>query len=944
MKFESVDYLSFEQKARQICPDRVYKSSILRHAYSIDASCYRYIPQIVVVLNSENEAIEILKLANELNIGITFKAAGSSLSGQCSSDSVLVMVNDGFKDINILDDGRLIELEVGVVASEANIALSKYGRKIGPDPATITAALIGGVINNNSSGMCCGVSQNSYQTIHSLRAVMLDGSVIDTNDEKSIEEFCVNHKELVDGILALRDEIISDKELIELIQRKYKIKNTTGYGINSLLDFKTFKDILNHILIGSEGTLAFISKVRFYTVEDFKHKASGLLIYGDLDEGAKAVVKLAKLNEKKPNIVSAAEMMDFACLQAVRNIEDVKDIVSDLQEGSCAILIQTEANSAQELDERLKIIKDDLSELKVAKEFYSSDEATSSKWWKIRKGILPIVAGLRKPEETIITEDVCFKIENFVDGIKMLQELFKKHNFPNGVIFGHALAGNLHFNITPNLNDEVEEQNFANLVKDMAIKVVEDFDGSIKAEHGTGRMVAPFVEVEWGKKAYEINKKIKNLFDPKHILNKDVIITDDPEIYKKNLKKMPDTIFNLPPESEIINKCMECGFCEKNCPSKNITLTPRQRISILRDVERYIVQGRQELADELLKEYKYYGEQTCATCSQCLELCPLGIDTANIANHLRKLASNRTLKRATSIYNNLDRVNSVAKFGLNLYSVSSKILGAKNIAKTTKFLNKTTKFFPYTPEFMPKANNYKLQNRDFGEEKVVYFTACVNQMFKPNNKYKDKRALQEVIESICKKANISLIYPQNLKKMCCGKMFVNYDDILIKNEKFLEQELLKASNNGEYKIIIDHSSCFYQLTKSLKNSNLKILDISEFLLEIKDRLNIIKTDDKILVHQLCLMKKTKKSNLIFELANLCSNSVQTIKSFGCCGFAGDKGFFTPELNLSSTKDLKVESMKFDYGVSSSSTCEIGLSSNSNIEFQSIVYLVDKVSN
>lgn len=944
MEFKNSAYENFEKRAAEICKNRVYKSSILRHAYSVDASCYRYIPQIVVILHSEEEAIQLLKAAKEENISLTFKAAGSSLSGQCSSDSVLVMVNDGFKNIEILEDGKIIELDVGVVASDANLALAKYGRKIGPDPATITAALIGGVVNNNSSGMCCGVSQNSYQTIHSLRAILLDGTVIDTKDEESIKKFLEEKPDLVAGLLALREEIINDEELSSMIKRKYKIKNTTGYGLNSLLDFDNFKDILNHILIGSEGTLAFISKVRFFTVEDYKYKASALLIYKDLDEGAKAVVKLAQLNEKHDNIVSAAEMMDFACLRAVKTIEDVKDIVSDLEEGSCAILIQTEANSSEALEENLKIIQEDLKDLQVLKEFYSSDEKTYTTWWKIRKGILPIVAGLRKPEETIITEDVCFKIENFVDGIKMLQKLFKKHNFPNGVIFGHALAGNLHFNITPNLNDKVEEKNFANLVKDMAIEVVRDFDGSIKAEHGTGRMVAPFIEIEWGKKAYEINRKIKKLFDPEGNLNKDVIITDDAEIYKKNLKKMPKSIFDLPPEQEVINKCMECGFCEKHCPSRNFTLTPRQRISILRDVERYISEGNKALADELLKEYEFYGEESCAACSQCLELCPLGIDTAKIAEHLRRENSHKTLKRATSIYNNLDRVNSLAKFGLNLYSFSSTILGAKNIAKTTKFLNSKMKFFPYAPEFMPKANNYKLENKNFSnEEKIVYFTACVNQMFKPNSKYKDKRALQEVVESICQKAEISVIYPQNLKKMCCGKMFVNYEDILMKNEEFLEQELLKASEDGKYKILIDHSSCFYELSKALKNPKLKVLDISEFLLEIKDKVKIQKSEDEILVHQLCLMKKMKKADKILELAQLCSNKVQVIKSLACCGFAGDKGFFLPDLNLTSSKDLKAESLKFSYGVSSSSTCEIGLSSNSAIEFQNIAYLFDKVS-
>ncbi|MDL0089506.1 FAD-binding and (Fe-S)-binding domain-containing protein [Campylobacter gastrosuis] len=935
----SEDYANFIKEANKICPNRVFESYLLRYAYGIDASCYNYTPRVVVKAVNEDEIISLLKIATKYETPVTFRAAGSSLSGQCSSDKVLIIANDGFKGIKINDDASVIELDCGVIASEANNALKPFSKKIGPDPATITTALIGGILNNNSSGMCCGVAQNSYNTIHSIRAILLDGTIIDTASDESVESFLNTHKHIANGLFKLRDEILADDELVSLIKRKYKIKNTTGYSINSLLDFSDIRDIINHIFVGSEGTLGFVSKVRYFAVDDFKFKGCGLLFYDDLAQASKAVVKLANLGR---DVVVAAEMMDYACLNATKEIEGVPSIIKECKEGYTAILIQSESENEAKLNENLERIKAELSDISMPlTPLYSTDEAEFSSWWRIRKGILPIVAGARKQGTTIVTEDICFTIEKFCDGVAYLQELFKKHNF-EGVIFGHALSGNLHFNITPDFNDPKEYENFSNLVKDMS-NDVPNMGGSAKAEHGTGRMVAPFVEVEWGKKAYAINRAIKNLFDEKRLINPDVIISDDPEIYKKNLKAMPKNLFNIPDNTEIINRCMECGFCEKHCPSKNLTLTPRQRIAVLREISRLLAQNENDKANELLTQYEYYGISTCATCGECFELCPLGINTANIATELRKAISDKTLNTATKIYNNFANVTKIAKFGLNLYGFGSAIIGEKGVSNLTKTIRNFSVNIPFTPPFMPRSNDFKFSDKLGFSDKVVYFSACTNRMFKPNAKMSDKRNIQEVFESVCKKAKFSVIYPKSLEKMCCGKMFVDYENILKTNREFLKSELLNASQNGKYPVVVDHSSCFYQTAKTLENEGLRILDISEFLFEISSRLSFKVLDKSVLIHKLCLLKRAKKADFIEKLAKMCVKKADVIKSFECCGFAGNKGFFTPELNQSSTRDLKFEAQNYDFGVSTSGTCEIGLNAYGGIEFKNIVYLVNEAT-
>ena len=930
------DYERFAKEAKMICKDRVYTDYLRRYAYGVDASCYSYLPKVVVKAEDEQEVRRLIRLCQQCGTPFTFRAAGSSLSGQCSSEDVLIVCNDGFKKMEVIDDGKALKCECGVIGSDANDLLKPYNRKIGPDPATLATALVGGILNNNSSGMCCGTAQNSYKTIRSIRVVLLDGSILDTSDQKSIDQFLKEKPQMVEDILQLRKEILADEELTHLIHHKYKIKNTTGYGLNSLVDFEDIIDIINHLFIGSEGTLGFVSEIVYNTVEDVPHKGCGLMFFSTLNDASLAVVALANMGREK---VVAAEMMDYQSLRAVQRLENVPDFVREVPEGTSAILFQTESYSKETVDENLAFIKEQLKDIPTAiPSLYSQDPKEYDSWWAIRKGILPIVGGQRRKGTTVITEDVCFQIEDFTKGIEMLTELFYKYDFVDGgVIFGHALSGNVHFNITPDFSDPKDTKNFGDLVKEMSERV-SGFGGSLKAEHGTGRMVAPFIEMEWGKKAYEINRRIKAIFDPERILNPDVIITDDPDVYKKNLKAQCaiDDAFTI---------CMECGFCEKHCPSRNLTLTPRQRIALLRETKRLEDEGNYALAAELRKGYEYYGIETCAACSMCKGLCPLSIDTAQIALSMRRIDPPAP-ELAKKIYNNFSTTIEICRAGVSLEGIAGSIITQKAISKITEGLHGVTGITPYVPKTTPKANRYKLRNRikPTNFEKVVYFSTCANRAFKPNQGYDDDRSLQQVVESLCNKAHIDIIYPQHIENLCCGLSFENYDDVHERAVKDLHDALMKASQNGKYPIVIDHSACFNHAFKHMPD--LEINDISEFLCKyVVPHLDIEKCDERVIVHKQCKIKSLNKSQYIEDLARLCTDHVFNIKSFACDGFAGQKGFFTPELNKSATKDLAGEIAEYGatLGVSSSSTCEIGLGENGGIPFVGVAFLLDRCS-
>ncbi len=947
------NYQSFAEECKKFLFDtkdgvkhyRIFEDYLERFAYGIDASCYRYIPKLVLKPINETEVQNIIALSQQYKIPLTFRGSGTSLSGQACSENVLVVCLHKWQNITLNQDS--IWCDCGVIGSEANLALKPLKKKIGPDPATINNASIGGIFSNNSSGMCCGVKQNSYHTIKSIRVILGDGFILDTSDNNNIECFLKTHKELVESLLTLRKEILEDASLCQEIQRKFKIKNTTGYSLNALVDFEETKEILNHIFIGAEGTLGFISRVEYFMQEDFAHKACALIFYESLSLAARAIKILAD----NDTIVSAAEIMDYACLKAVRHIEGMPQDLQQVREGNCAILIQLESNTLSILEKNLQTIQKQLDSVPTLFGLHFSFKSEEQEqWWKVRKGLLPISAATKRSGSTVITEDICFEIDYFAEGIENITKLFKQYDF-EGIIFGHALSGNVHFIITPLLSDQKECANFANFMDALAQMVV-NLKGSTKAEHGTGRMMAPFVELEWGKKAYSINQRIKKIFDPQTLLNPDVIICENPKIHIENLK----------PANEIedyLNACMECGFCEKVCPSKNLTLTPRQRIAVVREIARLKIQtNKSEKEKEELQalEEKFEDSvvETCATCSMCQTLCPLNIDTGRISTTYKNNHSsgfNQTLALKTSQH--IGKAIDIAKLGVHLAQFGAKFLGRDNAKNITLFGNNKLKT-PYIPKYMPTSNTFYYPNKKIQSlKKVLYFSSCLNRIFAPSALARDIRPIQEVFINLCIKAKIEVIFPKNLDKMCCGKAFKNFTQ---KNPNINPlqnalQDLLLESHNGEIPIVCDHSACTQEILEYLKTQQeyqkLKILDMSVFAKDfIMPNLAINPLNEPIGIYAVCACKKGGYADSIKSLAQSCTKAkVLEHTPTYCCGFAGNKGFTNPKLNQKALEDLKdyFSNHNISRFYASSSTCEIGLSEATNASWQHIIYLLDEVS-
>jgi D-lactate dehydrogenase len=917
---------------------RIFHDDLHTLALGTDASFYRLIPKIVIRAIDETEVSFILRESSKLAIPVTFRAAGTSLSGQAITDSVLVIAGNHWKRFHINEDGSIIRLQPGLTGGRVNSLLLPYCRKIGPDPASINAAMIGGITANNASGMCCGTSQNSYRTVAAMRIIFADGTILDTSDESSRQTFSESHSQLLFEISALAQSAKDNTALAERIARKYKMKNTTGYSINALVDFTDPFDIIEHLMIGSEGTLGFIAEVSLKTVVEHPFRASSLIIFPDIEKACLAVSLL------KMSPVSAVELIDRAGLRSVENEKGMPAFLKYLKNENCALLVETVGGNKVEINGNIEIIRNSIKKIPVERAVTFTDIPSEYELlWKIRKGLFPSVGAMRKTGTTVIIEDVAFPVDNLAGATLDLQKLLIDSGYGEAVIFGHALEGNLHFVFTQDFGTKVEIDRYGKLMHDVSDLVVNKYDGSLKAEHGTGRNMAPFVEFEWGEQAFDLMKKIKQIFDPDNLLNPGVILNNVKDVHLMNLKPIPAA-------SEITDKCTECGFCEPSCVSADLTLTPRQRIVVHREMSSLAKSGREpHIAASLAKEFSYCGDSTCATDGLCAINCPVKIDTGKLIKKLRSEEVPQGERTAIWIADHMSFITAAGRNMLTLVSFFHSLFGTKLMQSISGALRTISAgniplWNPYMPSGSKKIRPAEV-NASGPYRKVVYFPSCINRSMGVSHDQQEEIQLSEKMVQLLQKGGFEPVYPENMNNLCCGMAFFSKGYVKAGERKSseLESALLKASRNGEYPILCDMSPCLYTMRENMK-SGMKLYEPVEFILTyLLPNLSIEKADETITVFPVCSMKKMGLDTKLADLANICAARV-IVAETNCCGFAGDRGFSFPELNKHGLRNLRTQmDENVTHGYSTSRTCEIGLSLHSGVSHKSIVYLVDQVS-
>ncbi len=930
-------YTSFlHDIARFIPGDRIYTDELRRLAWGTDAGFYRLIPQIVIRSNSEEEVSMLLKAADKYQLSVTFRAAGTSLSGQAISDSILIVAGKHWEQYEVLEEGKVIRLQPGIIGQRVNEILKPYGQKFAPDPASVKSAMVGGIVMNNASGMNCGTHANSDKVLRSVRMVLADGTRLDTGNPESRRAFQEKRPDFIRRIEELRDQVRAKKSLAERIRYKYAIKNVTGLNILPFIRFDDPFDIIAHLLVGSEGTLAFLSEVTMATEYDYPCKASAMLYFSDIKEACRAVVAMKKLTNEQGNwIVKGAELLDKKSLASVNDTTG---------ENLTAVLTETKAHTPEELQQYIRQIETCLQAFNTYTPVHFTDKPEEySRYWAIRSGIFPSVGGTRKLGTTCLIEDVAFHIEDLPEATAELQALLARHGYEDACIYGHALEGNYHFILNQSFHTDEEVKRYEDLMNDVKTLVVDKYDGSLKAEHGTGRNMAPFVRYEWGDDAFELMKSVKQLFDPKNLLNPGVIFNDDPKCHIKHFKPLPLT-------NPKVDRCIECGFCEVNCLTCGFALSSRQRIVIQREISRLRQSGDdpQRLAT-LLKEYKYWGNQTCAGDGLCSMSCPMHINTGELTHDIRQAELPKGSKgyqlgdfaarHFAGIKNSLRPV-------LILADTAHAVMGTTLMTSLTRGIHQTLSIPLWTPA-MPKAYRIRKQLRSritAKPDKVVYFPSCINQTMGLVRKSPEEMALVDKMVSLLQKGGFEVIFPDNMDKLCCGTIWESKGmmDIADRKSKELEEALWKASEEGRYPVLCDQSPCLHRMRETIRK--MKLYEPAEFIYTfLRDRLVFTPTDEPVAIHITCSMRRMGLADTIINVAKLCSKNVFVPEEIGCCGFAGDRGFTHPEVNAYALRKLRpqLEEKGIQRGYSNSRTCEIGLTTNSGVPYVSIAYLVDR---
>lgn len=920
----------------EVGPGLTRSRTMDRLALAHDASHYLLVPQAVVTPSSSDQVARLLRAGAKLGTSFTFRSAGSSLSGQAVTDGILLDTRRRFRDIEVLDDGGRVRVQPGATVRQVNARLSRFGTKLGPDPASEAACTVGGVVANNSSGMSCGTQFNTYETLESAVVVLPSGTVIDTSEADSDDRLNYLEPDLHRGLLSLRDRVRANQFSVSTIRRLFSIKNTMGYGLNSFLDYDSAIQILTHLVIGSEGTLAFVAEATFRTIPVNKHAATGLLVFNDLEGATRGL----------PAVVStgfaAVELLDATSLRVAQRDPAAGEPLHSVEvRNHAALLVEYQEASVDELTARVDDGAGLLADLPLAlPASLTADARARANLWHIRKGLYAAVAANRPHGTSALLEDIAVPVGALLGVCENLVELFRHHGYEENVIFGHARDGNIHFMLNERFDQPALIDRYVAFTEDMVDLVLEN-NGTLKAEHGTGRVMAQYVRRQYGDELYAVMQEVKRLCDPQNILNPGVLLNEDPRAAVTHLKIAPTV-------EEEVDRCVECGYCEPVCPSKDLTVTPRQRIVLRRELADARAAGDMALVRELERDYEYDGVETCAVDGMCQTACPVFIDTGDLVRRLRAESNGRlegaAWKQAAKHWGSLTRVG-----GLALTSARSLpaplVIGVSSAARTV-FGADTV---PLWGKDLPKGGK-KRESRSAAKPRAVYFPSCMGSIF---GTAEGTSGVSDAFLELCDRAGVQILIPDGIEHLCCGTpwkskgMTAGHHEM---RDRVLPV-LWKASNAGELPIVIDGSSCTEGLRVMVSGAGvqypeLRAIDAVQFIdEEVLPKLTVTVPIESMALHPTCSSTRLGTNDSLAHLSSAIASEVVIPDNWGCCGFAGDRGMLHPELTASATA-AETESLggrKFTAYVSNNRTCEIGMTRATGNQYHHILELIEQAT-
>ncbi len=947
--------------------ERVLARAIDLVAYASDASPYRRLPAVVVMAHDADDVGKVLAYARRTGMRVNFRGGGTSLSGQGGTDGILIDVRRWFSGVRIEDGGQRARIRAGTLLGLANRLLARHGFKLGPDPASKDIATLGGVIANNSGGMRCGVTWDPYSTVESMTLVLASGTVIDTAAPDAEARFAADEPELARGLMELRQELLADTELAQRVRRKYEIKNVTGYRLCAFLDADTPLEIFRRLVVGSEGTLAFIAEAVMRTRPEPRRTALAWAHFADIDAAAAAVPALVAAGARATELMVAP-----ALIAAAWNLPGTPLEWRELPPTSAALIVELGGSDGEELDAGEAAVNEILAAHELIQPHrFTRDHEEIELAWMVREGLFGLVGRLRLPGTALIVEDVCVRPERIAECARDLQELLGSHQFLVGVA-GHASAGNLHFQLTPDFTKPEDLERYEAFMGELVELIVGKYDGSLKAEHGTGVNMAPYVEREWGAKATSIMWRVKELADPHSVLNPGAVLNRDPGIHLKNLKSQPAI-------EELASQCVECGFCEPVCPSRNATTTPRQRIVIRREMARQAAGS--PVYESLLRDFEYDALQTCAADGSCQGVCPVAIDTGRLVKELRaRERGEREEAVALAIARRYSAVERAARAGLAAAAAAADVVGQRRLAHVPALVRRrvSNELVPTLPQNVPPAAPARMPVTQRSGAAAVYMPACLNRIF--GNPRGGERAahgaggsatgsapadpsLPQALVDVSARAGLPLWIPDDAAGHCCATPWSSkgyrrgHEHMAAKTAA----ALWRWSDGGELPVVIDASSCALGLREELapcltdsereRFQQIEILDSIAWAHDrLLPRLKVGRRLARIAVHPTCAAGQLGLAGKLEAIARELADDVLVPAATTCCGMAGDRGLLHPELPASALRDTAAELAerradgdRVDAHVCSNRTCEIALQQVTGSPYASFVLALERLT-
>ncbi|WP_256839282.1 FAD-binding and (Fe-S)-binding domain-containing protein [Ornithinimicrobium faecis] len=910
------------------------------HAMAHDASHYLLTPELLVRPTSTEQVAEVLAACDTAGAPVTFRSGGTSLSGQAVTDAVLVDTRRHFGGVEVLDGGARVRVQPGVTVRAVNARLAPHKRKLGPDPASEGACTIGGVVANNSSGMHCGTEFNTYATLESMVLVLPTGTTIDSAAPDAEAELAAREPALVAGLLRLRQRVLDNPESVATIRRLFAMKNTMGYGINALVDFDSPLDMLVHLMIGSEGTLGFVASATFRTLPVHPDISTGLLVFDSVAAATGSIPALVAAGTGTAELLDAASLrvsqQDPACPAQIAALSVVDH---------AAVLVEWQGSTGEELETAVASATPTLEDLPLSTALeLTSDASARAGLWRVRKGLFSAVAGARPAGTNALLEDVVVGVDVLGQTCIALTELFAAHSYEESVIFGHARDGNLHFMLNERFDDPASLRRYEAFTDDM-VDLVLGNGGSLKAEHGTGRIMAPFVRRQYGDELYDVMWELKRLVDPRGLLNPGAVLSDDPTSYLRDLKPNPRV-------EEEVDRCVECGYCEPVCPSKDLTLTPRQRIVVRRDIQTARAAGDLALAESLERDYDYDGTMTCAVDGMCQTACPVLIDTGDLTRRLRRESQSRVADRAWALA--ARSWGAIAPLGGVALTVAKLLpsglpVGATQAVRAVASHDQVPAYDAQLPRGGTSRPAFDPQ-----APAAVLFSACIGEMFGPEPgaaEHAHGSGATGALVDLCVQAGVPLRTPEGLGGLCCGtpwksKGLTSGYEVMADR---VVPALREATDGGRLPIVVEASSCTEGLVTMVeaRAPELRVMDAIEFVHDtVLPRLSVTRSAQSVVVHPTCSTERAGTSAALIELARAVSDDVVVPVAWGCCAFAGDRGLLHPELTASATaaEAAEVAQAAADRPgdtayVSCNRTCEIGMTRATGQPYRHVLELL-----